>query len=105
MFKHISIKNITIGIAVIFLCVLYFFYVFHSVPQDDVTGKRIKEIHTTQVVDKNNNVVSDKEKEDFLSNQPHQTPEAYPYKEVDKKTSSDPDTITTTITTTLTKNR
>lgn len=89
-----------IGLLVLFS---YYYYVFNSVPTDHTTGQRIQEIHITQLVGNNGESLTSDEKEEYLNNQPHQTPEASPqhYTRVDNY---NPDILTTTITTTKTIN-
>ena len=96
-------KQIIIGTIIVLSIFSYYYYVFNSVPTDHTTGQRIQEVHTTQLVGNNGESLTSDEKQEYLNNQPHQTPEASPqqYTRVDNY---NPDILTTTITTTKTIN-
>lgn len=96
-------KKIIVSIIGLLVLFSYYYYVFNSVPTDHITGQRIQEVHTTQLVSDNGESLTSDEKEKYLNNQPRQTPEASPqhYTRVDNY---NPDILTTTITTTKTVN-
>ena len=96
-------KTLTITLLTALAIIGYYYYVFSSIPTDQATGQRIQEVHTTQLVGEQGEVLTSNEKKEYLNNQPRQTPEASPqnYTRVDNY---NPDILTTTITTTKTVN-
>ena len=96
-------KTLIITLLTALTIIGYYYYVFSSIPIDQATGQGIQEVHTTQLVGEQGEVLTSNEKKEYLNNQPRQTPQAYP-QQYARTDDYDPNILTTTITTTKTIN-